>query len=101
MDEHTSSVKSLNPNHDPSKDSAVFSSVLYYCLLILCLPILSFFLTKLILLELIFQFDPASVSTNIISAVVAVIVLHLALGLFIWKAYFDTDPAKKRIGKQE
>ena len=31
----------------------------------------------------------STIGTNIVSAVVAVIVLHLALGLFIYRAYFD------------
>jgi hypothetical protein len=57
-------------------------------LLILVLPIGSFFATKSLLFEW-FLGQTATIGTNIVSAVVAVIVLHLALGLFIYKAYFD------------
>merc|ERR1712013_200141 len=44
--------------------------------------------TKSLLFEW-FLGQTATIGTNIVSAVVAVIVLHLALGLFIYKAYFD------------
>ena len=36
-------------------------------------------------------FQTATIGTNIVSAVVAVIVLHLALGLFIYKVYTWRD----------
>ena len=83
------------------QSSNTFVEVLYYSSLILFLPIFSFFLTKHAVLQFALAFDPMDVSTNVMSAIVAVIVLHLALGLFIYKAYFEGTPAKKRIGKQE
>eukprot|EP00090_Calanus_glacialis_P026461 TRINITY_DN41671_c0_g1_i1.p1 TRINITY_DN41671_c0_g1~~TRINITY_DN41671_c0_g1_i1.p1 ORF type:complete len:112 (+),score=30.96 TRINITY_DN41671_c0_g1_i1:46-336(+) len=69
-------------------DGAVFKTVLFYSVLILLLPIASFFGSKYVFFEG-FLGQEATIGTNIVSAVVAVIVLHLALGLFIYKAYFD------------
>ena len=93
-------------------DGAVFKTVLFYSVLILLLPIGSFFVTKSIIFEMILGqvtiptftismtihllsilIDTINISTcqestigsNIVSAVVAVIILHLALGLFIYK----------------
>ena len=96
-------------------DGAVFKTVLFYSVLILLLPIGSFFVTKSLIFEgLLAQvskcenilnimpficilrmyhvkmhksiiFQESTIGTNIVSAVVAVIVLHLALGLFIYK----------------
>ena len=39
----------------------------------------------------------ATIGTNIVSAVVAVIVLHLALGLFIYKVYTWRDDIGNKI----
>ena len=76
-----------------------FSSILGYCSLIIVAPIFSFFLTKLVVLETVLGW-PNSVATNVASAAVAVIVLHLGLGVFIYTAYFETEK-KVKIGKQE
>lgn len=65
-------------------DGAVFKTVLFYSVLILLLPIGCFFTTKSIIFETILG-QESTIGTNIVSAVVAVIVLHLALGLFIYK----------------
>ena len=72
---------------DQQSDGAVFKTVLFYSVLILLLPIASFFATKSVFFE--WFLGQATIGTNIVSAVVAVIVLQLALGLFIYKAYFD------------
>ena len=100
-DREVSGQPPINPNQDPSRDPAVFSSVLYYCCLILVLPILAFFVTKMVILEKVLSYASDSVMSNVISAGVSVIILHVALGLFIYKAYFDSAPAKSRLGKQE
>ncbi|XP_055383592.1 vacuolar ATPase assembly integral membrane protein VMA21 homolog [Condylostylus longicornis] len=63
-----------------------FKVVLFYCLLIIFLPIVSFFGTKYILES---NFDINHIQTNIYSAISAVIGLHIALGLYIAKAYFS------------
>lgn len=85
---------------DFSGSGEAFSSVLWYSSLILILPILTFFCTKILLLE-VFMGMPSGVFTNVVSAGVSVIVLHVGLGLFIYKAYFEGAPAKTRLGKQE
>ena len=92
---------SLLSDLDGSPAGEVFGSVLYYCSLILFLPLLAFFATKSFLLEFLLGVEQDSVSSNVTSAAVAVVVLHLALGLFIYKAYFQRPPPKTRIGKQE
>jgi len=75
-------------------DGAVFTTVLFYSVLILLLPIASFFASKFLFFEW-FLGQQATTGTNIVSAVVAVIVLHLALGLFIYKAYFSGSSRKE------
>lgn len=75
------------------------ASILRYCSLILVLPILSFFVTKIVVLESVLGFDAGNVATNVVSAIVAVVVLHVGLGIFIYKAYFETE-IKTKIGKQ-
>merc|ERR1712088_555473 len=83
-------------------DGAAFTGVLSYCCLILGGPILSFFTFKFWVFSLVLGWDADAISTNVASAVVAVVVLHLALGLFIFKAYFGSDEqAKIKIGKKD
>ncbi len=92
-------------NNLDQQDSAaageVFGSVLYYCSLILFLPLVAFFVTRTVVLESVLGVEADSVSSNVSAAVVAVVVLHLALGLFIYRAYFTSTAPKARIGKQE
>ncbi|KAI4484069.1 hypothetical protein M0804_007525 [Polistes exclamans] len=65
----------------------VFKTVLFHCLIIIAFPVLSFFMSK------IFIFDGLlgknSISSNVYSAGVAIVVLHVALAAFIYRAYFD------------
>jgi len=84
-------------------DGAAFASVLTYCSLIMISPILAFFVTKVGVLSVVLGWDSEGKSTNVVSAVVAVIVLHLALGLYICKAYFgdQEERTKIRIGKKD
>lgn len=67
----------------------IFVTVLSYCLLIIFSPIVTFFVTNLVLSQYI-----DSVPSNIWAAVSAVVMLHLALGLFVYRAYFSdtTEP---------
>ncbi|KAF7994672.1 hypothetical protein HCN44_004144 [Aphidius gifuensis] len=73
----------------------VFKTVLKHSLLIIIMPILSFFCSKTFLLDGLFGMSPTS--SNVYAAVIAIIVLHAALGAFIYKAYFTGKkvPAKK------
>jgi hypothetical protein len=67
-----------------------FGSILKYCSLILIAPIFVFFFAKILVLEWTLGFQSDNVTTNVISAVCAVIMLHFGLGAFIYKAYFET-----------
>lgn len=60
-----------------------------YCILIILLPVGTFFGCKNLLCDKFFQLT--EVSSNIYSAVAAVIALHIALGLYIYRAYFYSD----------
>ena len=85
---------------DEHSESDMFKSILGYCVLILGGPILAFAVTKVFVLGVVLGMDTETIRANVTSAVVAVIVLHLALGLFISKAYFGAD-VKKKIGKHD
>ena len=79
-----------------------FNTVLKYCSLILLGPILTFFAVKFFGPQRLLGFSGDDVTTNVMSALAAVVMLHIALGLFIYKAYFETPtPRKVKIGKQE
>ncbi|XP_055601159.1 vacuolar ATPase assembly integral membrane protein VMA21 homolog [Uranotaenia lowii] len=68
-----------------------FRVVFMYCILIILLPVASFFGSKYFLFDGLLKLDP--VTSNIYSAVSAVIALHIALGLYIYRAYFDNGGA--------
>ncbi|KAH0550855.1 vacuolar ATPase assembly integral membrane protein VMA21 homolog [Cotesia glomerata] len=72
-------------------DLQIFKTVFYYCANIIFLPIIIFFVSKIILLEGLLKLD--SMQSSVTAAIIAVITLHIALGAFIYKAYSDT-PAK-------
>lgn len=79
-----------------------FRVVFFYCILIILLPVSTFFATKYVLFDGYFQLS--SVTSNIYSAVAAVITLHFALGLYIYRAYFDSgtsEPSPKLAQKQD
>ncbi|XP_011154273.1 vacuolar ATPase assembly integral membrane protein VMA21 homolog [Harpegnathos saltator] len=65
----------------------VFKTVLYHCVIIIALPVISFFTSKIFFFDGILGLN--NVPSNVYSAGVAVIVLHIALGAFIYRAYFD------------
>jgi len=71
----------------------VFKTVLYYCIVIIALPVVSFFLSKVFVFDGLLGLN--SVPSNVYAAVVAVSVLHVALGAFIYRAYFETKPTAK------
>lgn len=74
-----------------------FRVVFFYCILIILLPVSTFFATKYVLFDGYLQLS--SISSNIYSAVAAVIALHVALGLYIYRAYFDSGPAEPPASK--
>jgi len=67
-----------------------------YSILILVLPLFFFFTTRTLVFECMLG-QRATVGTNIVSAVAAVIVLHLALGLFIYKEHFSSDEKQVKV----
>ncbi|XP_076237467.1 vacuolar ATPase assembly integral membrane protein VMA21 homolog [Calliopsis andreniformis] len=74
----------------------VFKTVLFHCLVIIALPVLSFFSSKIFIFDGLLGLN--HVPSNVYSAGVAVIVLHIGLGAFIYRAYFD-DPSKTQMKK--
>lgn len=86
-------------DNDDKVEKSAFFTVLSYCLLIIFLPIVGFFTTKHVLFDGLLQLE--STQSNIYSAVVAVVALHLALFLYIYKAYFDTTTKEKKSAKQK
>lgn len=76
-------------------DYQVLRTVFSYCLIIITLPVFSFFVTKLVIFELIFKLE--GVQGNVYSAVVAVVVLHVTLGMYIYKAYDQSERAKPSV----
>ena len=75
-----------------------FKSVLFYCVMILGGPVVAFFVTRIIL-EGPLGYEVTK-NTEVASAIVAVIVLHIALGFFIVRAYFSGDE-KSKMGKSD
>lgn len=67
-----------------------FRVVFSYCILIILCPVVTFFGCKHLLFDSFFQLT--EISSNIYSAVAAVIALHVALGLYIYRAYFYSGP---------
>ncbi|XP_026478312.1 vacuolar ATPase assembly integral membrane protein VMA21 homolog [Ctenocephalides felis] len=81
-----------------SIDFGIFRTVLFYCITIIVMPVTTFFITKSVLFDGILNTN--TVTSNVLSAVAAVIVLHFALGLFIYRAYFEVEK-KKPTSKQD
>ncbi|XP_028041046.1 vacuolar ATPase assembly integral membrane protein VMA21 homolog [Bombyx mandarina] len=78
-------------------DFQVFRTVIKYCMVIIIVPVLSFFVAKSILFDGVLRLDP--INSSVYSAVVAVVVLHVALGLYIFKAYSETEKDPKPVKK--
>ncbi|XP_049544423.1 vacuolar ATPase assembly integral membrane protein VMA21 homolog [Anopheles darlingi] len=66
-----------------------FKTVFFYCILIIVLPVTTFFSSKYWIFDGVFQLT--HIASNIYSAISAVIALHVALFLFIYKAYFSVS----------
>ena len=75
------------PSAKEMTELQAFKTVLYHSVIILALPVIAFFTSKVFLFDGIFGLS--NVPSNVYSAGVAVIVLHIALGAFIYRAYFD------------
>merc|ERR1712062_561744 len=93
----------ISANFDPRDQAtgSLFKTVLFYCVLVIGGPLVGFFTTKTLILGAILHWDQSEIRTDVVSAIVAVVVLHIALGLFIMKAYFSTEDKKEKIGKRD
>ncbi|CAG9856176.1 unnamed protein product [Phyllotreta striolata] len=78
---------------DPSPLS-IFKTILVYSVFILVSPIVTFFVTKLILFEGIF--NVSLLTSNICSAIFSVVVLHVAVGMYIYRAYSEAEKVKEQ-----
>ncbi|KAM3968143.1 vacuolar ATPase assembly integral membrane protein VMA21 homolog [Aphomia sociella] len=79
-------------------DFQVFRTVIKYCLVIIIVPVLSFFSVKVVLFDGILRLEP--ITSSVYSAVIAVVVLHVTLGLYIYRAYNEVDkPPPKPVKK--
>jgi len=77
-------------------EGSLFATVLPYVLMIILLPIGSFFLAKKAIFEDIF--GHTDTSANVYSAVCSVILLHILLAAFIYKAFTESQTKQ---GKQD
>ncbi|KAH8305663.1 vacuolar ATPase assembly integral membrane protein VMA21 homolog [Drosophila kikkawai] len=85
-------TKQTRQQSQDSQDYSSFKTVLFYCMLIVFLPVLTFFVLKGFVLDQFFNIS--EVKVNIAAAVGAVVSLHIALGLYIYRAYFGTSGSK-------
>lgn len=75
------------------KDYSSFKVVLFYCSLIVFLPVITFFCLKGVVLDRFFTLT--ELRSNIYSAVGAVLALHFALALYIYRAYFGSSTTSR------
>ncbi|CAH0560314.1 unnamed protein product [Brassicogethes aeneus] len=69
-----------------------FKTILAYSVFILLAPITSFFVSKYLFFEGILGLN--NLPSNVWSAVISIVVLHIALGMYIYRAYFEADKGK-------
>lgn len=81
-------MKTKKPQDRP--DLEVLTTVFIYCIAIIVCPVATFFGSKILIFEGVLGLN--NVVVNVYSAVAAVLVLHIALGFFIYRAY--TDPSQ-------
>ncbi|XP_066589119.1 vacuolar ATPase assembly integral membrane protein VMA21 homolog [Prorops nasuta] len=86
----------MSLNKKEQSEIHVFKTVLAHSIVIIALPVLSFFCSKLFIFDSLLGTN--SVSSNVYSAGLAILVLHVALGAFIYRAYFD-DQTKMQTKK--
>ena len=87
-------IKDLRSQMLKTDEMSMFKNGLFYTSLIIVLPLTAFFTTKSLVFEYMLG-QQSTIGTNIVAAVVAVITLHLALGLYIYRAYFDDEKKNK------
>jgi hypothetical protein len=73
-------------------DLQTFRTVFQYCFIIIVVPVASFFGAKSIVFDGVLGL--ARVQSNVYSAIVTVVVLHIILGAYIYRA-FSSDTLQK------
>ncbi|KDR13863.1 Vacuolar ATPase assembly integral membrane protein VMA21, partial [Zootermopsis nevadensis] len=73
-------------------DLQTFRTVFHYCIVIIVMPIASFFGAKSVIFDGVLGLT--HVQSNVYSAIVTVVVLHIILGFYIHRA-FSTDTSQK------
>ena len=93
----TSTVQSLIRQDDNANESSiwiVFRKMLFFTLLMTIAPLSSFFIAKKYVFEGIFHVSTGNSYTY--SAIVAVIVVHIVLIAFLFVAFREDIPEKKK-----
>ncbi|XP_033631954.1 vacuolar ATPase assembly integral membrane protein vma21-like [Asterias rubens] len=89
MAEFQSDVK-MNRGGDPSAMTP-FKTVFTYSALMLFFPIFMYFFSKQVIFDGLFGME--SNSSVFYAAMVAVVVVHIVLGMFVWAAFNEKAPA--------
>ncbi|XP_002134412.3 vacuolar ATPase assembly integral membrane protein VMA21 homolog [Drosophila pseudoobscura] len=84
--------KQASQQSKDSQDYSSFKTVLFYCMLTVCLPVVTFFLLRVVVLDGFFEMSKLKV--DIFSSVGAVVSLHMALGLYIYRATCEVPGLK-------
>jgi len=82
----------INKTVADQPDLQTFRTVFQYCFIIIVVPVASFFGTKSIVFDGVLGL--ARVQSNVYSAIVTVVVLHIILGIYIHRA-FSSDTLQK------
>ncbi|KAI5645153.1 VMA21-like domain-containing protein [Phthorimaea operculella] len=84
----------MNQTQEEEKsDLQLLQAIVKYVILLSSIPVLTFFVSKLVVFDLILAFEQTQ--SSVYSAILAVIVLHIALGHYIYKAYYEAEKAPK------
>jgi len=73
-------------------DFQAFRKVFQYCFIIIVVPVASFFGTKSIVFDSVLGLT--RVQSNVYSAIVTVVVLHIILGVYIHQAFLSDTVQK-------
>ncbi|XP_014257073.1 vacuolar ATPase assembly integral membrane protein VMA21 homolog isoform X2 [Cimex lectularius] len=82
----------MDPGLQEMTDFRVFRTVFYYCIVIITLPVVTFFGSKVFIFEVM---GLSNVPSNVYSAISAIAVLHVALGMYIYRAIAEGKPSKQ------
>lgn len=92
----TTTVETLVQQEDSANESAiwaVFRKMLFFTIMMTVAPLASFFISKDVIFEGMFQM--ATSSSYIYSAFVAVVVVHIILFAFVYVAFRDDGSRQK------